>query len=180
MSWTVIVQQLVTAFAALAGMWLNSRLSRKSRKDTLALKLLEAKLRAYEVIAEPLEDAYLSVGQEIHQTVPLPEASQKFWKLRKAQLPYAHLLSGRVVETFNALYRLHSEISRKPADGHDPGEEHKRLNEIIQEIWQAIREDCGTDRLAKHVQETLAPFALPFLGEKDTPKPVGKEAPARY
>jgi hypothetical protein len=57
MNWTVIVQQAVMALAALAGVSLSFRLSRTSRKDAFAIKLLEAKLRAYEVIAASLEDA---------------------------------------------------------------------------------------------------------------------------
>ncbi len=137
--------------------WLTSRLGRKARADALAAKAYEAKLKGYEAIALPLEEAYLSIMREIWKFVPPSDVPLKtFWRLREVEIPFAHLFSNRVKEGIKALYDLHKDLYAKPESLHGKAGAD-RVNEMITEIRRAIREDCHTDPIAKHVKEVLDP-----------------------
>ena len=158
-----LIQSALPALTALGGVWLASWLARRSRADAIALETLKWKLRGYEAIATPLEEAYFALMREIDDGVPPNEVSlETVWKLRHPEVPYSHLFSKRFKESLSEFYVLHGMLYVKPGSFRGKQTEDK-VNEIMTRIRQAIREDCGTDRITEHVKEILSPAPSLFL-----------------
>jgi len=180
LNWLSIALATLPLIGVIVGVLLKSWIDRKSRRDALAIKILEAKLRGYDAIAMKLEDAYLSVMREIQKIdEPSDKLLRNFWALRDAEVPYSHLWSQRVAQGINALYSFHADVYQRPRELGGSKEDEDKLRDIFTEIRQAIREDCGTDAITEHIKDVLvgSPSLLRLLlkrmAELDETPPSG-------
>lgn len=154
---STILGGLVTAIV-------KERFDKTKRADATALKLFEAKLRAYEAIQPALADARDAIAAHIavrygDNAKERLQVDAALSALGKVERQYCHLLSGAVLGAIGDFRQRHLLALAAGDDGFPTAA--ALLSDAIIKVYDAIRIDCRTDALDEHAKNMLVIGASP-------------------